>query len=214
MQAAGIQRIRGKSKLIAPRNDACQSNWLFANHQDKGEGRSSVKQSIRETALWKSALEQARPIFIMCTVNSLNNRNFYEFQVGAKVHQWMTGVTEFIHQSLNYSWLPRRGYGLNTDQCWLHVRLMPSVSEDLFFWKTWQLCNSKKDALQKLWMGGHVSEGLLWPELRSAHQEDLERLRGSWKQACVNFKKTKPKQKTTTKEKTPHNKHYFCCKIR
>lgn len=87
VQAAGIQRIRGKSKLIAPRNDACPGNWLFANHQDKGEGRSSVKQSIRETALWKSALEQARPIFIMYTVNSLNNRNFYEFQVGAKVHQ-------------------------------------------------------------------------------------------------------------------------------
>lgn len=43
VQAAGTQRARGKSKLMAPRNDACSSNWLFASHQDKGEGRSSVK---------------------------------------------------------------------------------------------------------------------------------------------------------------------------
>lgn len=43
VQAAGMQRVREKSKLIAPRNDGCSSNWLFASHQDKGEGRSSVK---------------------------------------------------------------------------------------------------------------------------------------------------------------------------
>lgn len=44
---------------------------------------------------------------------------------------------------------------------------------------------AKKDALQKVWMGEHVSEALLCPEPRSARQEDLGRLRGSWKQAPV-----------------------------
>jgi len=43
VQVLRMQRVRGKSKLMAPRNKAYSSNWLFANHQDKGEVRSSVK---------------------------------------------------------------------------------------------------------------------------------------------------------------------------
>lgn len=143
---------------------------LLALCQPSRQRRGEIFSKIKYKGNCKSVLEQARPIFIMYTVNRLNNRNFYEFQVGAKVHQWMTGVTEFIHQSLNYSQLSGRGYGLNTDQCWFHVSFMPSVSEGLFFWQTWQLLYQQKRCSPKSLDGGTCQWGssMAWAKVSTS----------------------------------------------
>lgn len=135
-QRAGTRNAARKRKIKA---DSPQKRSLLqqlALCQPSRQRRGEIFSKMKYKGNCKSVLEQARPIFIIYTVNRLNNRNFYEFQVGAKVQQRMTGVTEFIHQSLNYSQLSGTGYGLSTDHCSFHVSFTPFVSEGLFFWQT------------------------------------------------------------------------------